>query len=296
MSQPEPETIPARLRADDPRLIYCSVTGFGQTGPYAERAGYDLMVQAMCGLMSITGEKGRGPMRVGIPINDLTAGNLLALGIMMKLYDRERTGQGGLVHASLLETGLWSNGFMVQAALCGATFYPRPPRESLPNALTGYYRCRDDRWLILTILNEERQWPVFATSLGLERLIADPRFAAQKERFANSPALIAELDAAFATRDRDDWRKVLTAAGIVFEIVASAEDVPNDQQAIDNGILVPIAGQDTLTVSSPFYVAGQEKVAPRRAPDIGQDSDAILSEAGFDAQAIAGLRAGKVIG
>src|SRR6478752_3303116 len=105
------------LRPLNPRLVYASISGFGQTGPYSRRGGVDQIAQGMGGLMSITGEKGRGPMRVGIPINDLTAGNLLAMGIMMKLYDRERTGKGGYVHTSLLEAQVFMLDFQASRFL-----------------------------------------------------------------------------------------------------------------------------------------------------------------------------------
>jgi crotonobetainyl-CoA:carnitine CoA-transferase CaiB-like acyl-CoA transferase len=148
---------------------------------------------------------------------------------------------------------------------------------------------------MLTILNEERHWPVLARCLGLENLLGDARFARQSDRFANSAELVAAFDAAFATRDRSEWRRVLNEAGLVFEIVASAEDVPNDRQAIDNGFLVPFEGDTMLTIDSPFYVAGAPKVRPRKAPEIGEHSDAILREAGYDEAAIAGLRAAKAV-
>ena len=198
--------------------------------------------------------------------------------------------------SSLIANGLWSNGFMIQAALCGATFFPRPPRQRLFNALTAYYRCRDGRWLILTILNEERQWPVLAKCMGVESLVDDPRFAKQSDRYAHSAELIAALDAAFATRDRSEWRSILTDAGLVFEIVADPNDVANDRQAIDNGFLVPFEDDTMLTVDSPFYVAGTTKVRPRKAPEVGEHSDEILREAGYDAAEIATLRAGDVVG
>ena len=137
---------------------------------------------------------------------------------------------------------------------------------------------------------------MLARCMGVESLVDDPRFAKQSDRYAHSAELIAALDAAFATRDRSEWRSILTDAGLVFEIVADPNDVANDRQAIDNGFLVPFEDDTMLTVDSPFYVAGATKVRPRKAPEVGEHSDEILREAGYDAAEIQTLRAGDVVG
>ena len=126
-------------------------------------------------------------------------------------------------------------------------------------------------------------------------IIEDPRFLKQADRFKNASALIAELDAAFAARDRAEWRQILTDAGLVFEIVASAQDCAVDQQAIDAGVLVPFEDGSLMTVSSALHVDGQEKVAPRKAPTLGQHTDEVLREAGYDDSEIARLRGGKAV-
>ncbi len=286
------------LSALNPRLIYASFTGYGETGDEAAKPGFDMTAWwARSGLMDgVRMDAESPPARANTGMGDHPAAITLFAAIAIALYDRERSGRGTQVGSSLIANGLWSNGFMVQAALCGATFFPRPPRESSFNALTTYYRCRDDRWLILTILNEERQWPILARCLGIESLIDDSRFATQAGRFKHAAELIAALDAAFARHDRDEWRSILTEAGIVFEIVAHPNDVARDRQAIDNGFLVPFENDTLLTIDTPFYVSGQTKVRPRKAPDVGQHSDEILREAGYDAEEIATLRTGNVVG
>ena len=221
-------------------------------------------------------------------------GSLLG-AIMVGLYRRERTGRGSQVGSSLIANGFWANSFNVQAALCDATFYPRPPREQLFNALTAYYRCRDGKWLILTILNEDRQWPVLARCLDREALLSDPRFARQADRFKHAQELIAELDAAFAARERAEWRQVLNAAGLVFEIVATAQDTAVDQQAVDAGVLVPFENDTLRTVDTPLFVDGVPKVVPRKAPHVGQHTDEILREAGYAGPEIEGLRASGAV-
>lgn len=286
-----------QLAALNERLIYASFTGYGEVGDEAAKPGFDMTAWwARSGLMDgVRIDAEAAPARALTGMGDHPSAMTLFAAIMVGLYQRERSGRGMQVGSSLMANGLWSNAFMVQAALCGATFYPRPPRERPFNALTSYYRCGDGRWLILTILNEERQWPVFAKCLGLDSLVDDPRFAKQSGRFEHAAELSAALDAAFARRERSEWRRILSEAGIVFEIVASAEDARDDRQAIDNGFLVPFDGDTMLTVASPLYAGGAAKVKPRKAPEIGQHSDEILQEAGYDAGEIERLRASKAV-
>ncbi len=280
------------------RLVYASFTGYGERGAEAAKPGFDMTAYwARSGLMDgCRPDASLPPARALTGMGDHPSAMSLFGAVMMGLYQRERTGRGSQVGSSLIANGFWANGFNVQAALCNATFFPRPPREQLFNALTAYYRCRDDKWLILTILNEERQWPVLAKCLDRETLIDDPRFAGQKDRFKNAGQLIAELDAAFAARDRAEWRKILTAAGLVFEIVASSQDTATDQQAIDAGVLVPFENDTLMTVTSPVHMDGVDKVKPRKAPEVGQHTDEVLSEAGYTADDIARLRGGNVVG
>jgi len=231
------------------------------------------------------------PARSLTGMGDHPSGISLYAGIIMGLYQRQLTGMGAHVGTSLLANGIWCNGVMAQAALCGARFIDRPPREQALNAFTNYYQCRDGRWLILTVLNEERQWPAFIKCLGREDLQNDPRFATSRDRMKHAAALTAVLDKTFATKDRPEWRDILAAAGIVFDVVASAQDIPNDSQIMANDILVPFDNHTVLTVTSPISVEGQEKVHPRRPPGVGQHTDEVLREAGYDAAMIERLRA-----
>ena len=274
------------------RLIYASFTGYGESGEEASKPGFDITAWwARSGLMDgVRTEATAPPARSLTGMGDHPSGISLYAGIVMGLYQRQLTGMGTHVGTSLLANGIWCDGVMAQAALCGARFIDRPPREQALNAFTNYYQCRDKRWLILTILNEERQWPVFIKCLGREDLQNDPRFATSRDRMKHAVALTEVLDKTFATKDRTEWREILAAGGIVFDVVASAQDIPNDSQILANDILVPFDNDSVLTVTSPISVEGQDKVRPRRPPAVGQHSDEVLREAGYDATMIAKLR------
>ncbi len=275
------------------RLIYASFTGYGERGEEANKPGFDITAWwARSGLMDgVRTEAKAPPARPLTGMGDHPSGISLYASIVMALYQRQITGKGAYVGTSLIANGLWSNGVMAQAALCGARFIDRPPREQSLNAFTNYYRCGDGRWLILTILNEERHWPVLAKCLGREELIDDPRFLTKRDRLAHAVELTAILDEVFASKNRAEWRDILNAGGIVFDVVASAQDIGDDKQLFANEVLVPFEGEETLTITSPLFLAGQQKALPRRPPAVGEHTEVILREAGYDAAAIERLRA-----
>ena len=279
------------------RLVYASFSGYGEQGEEAAKPGFDVTAWwARSGMMDIIRTSPEAaPVRPTVGMGDHPSAMTLFAAIVTALYQRERTGRGTCVSSSLLANGLWSNGYLAQAALVGAVTVPRPPREQALNSLTTYYRCRDDRWLILTILNEERYWPVLASCLGREDLTTDPRFATRKDRHARSTELVAVLDEIFATRDRADWRSVLHAHGIVFDIVASPDDLPDDDQLAANEVLVPFEDGGFRTVDSPLTVGGATKAVPRRPPAVGEHGDELLREAGYSDAEISDLRAGGAV-
>ena len=197
------------------RLIYASFTGYGEYGEEASKPGFDITAWwARSGLMDgVRTEATAPPARSLTGMGDHPSGISLYASIVMGLYQRQLTGKGVHVGTSLLANGIWCNGVMAQAALCGAQFIDRPPREQALNAFTNYYQCRDSRWLILTILNEERQWPIFIKCLGREDLQSDPLFATSRDRMKHAVALTAVLDQTFRTRVRSEWREFFPQAG-----------------------------------------------------------------------------------
>jgi formyl-CoA transferase len=193
-----------------------------------------------------------------------------------------------------LANGLWANGCSVQAALCGEKVVPQPPRERGLNALRVHYRCRDGHWLLLSIAPDEWRWEKFKECLAASAL-SEPRFATHEGREANAHDLIAILDEIFAAKDFAEWGSILDAAGIIFGIVAKMEDIAEDLQVLASEALVPFTDGETMTVNSPIWIKGQEKVNPRRAPNVGEHSEEVLRAAGYSDPEIEALRAEGVI-
>lgn len=214
--------------------------------------------------------------------------------IVTALYQRERTGKGAYVGSSLLANGLWANGCSVQAALCGEKVVPQPPRERGVNALRIHYRCRDNRWILLSIAADEWRWDKFKACVSSDAL-DNPRFATHASREAHARELIPILDRIFAAKDQAEWRSILDEAGLIFGIVADMDEIHEDAQILASEALVPFTDGSSLTVNSPLWIAGQEKVPPRPAPDVGEHSAEILREAGYSAAEIRTLRETGII-
>jgi formyl-CoA transferase len=294
-----------RVRWEDlspinPRLIYGSITAYGETGEEASRPGFDsTALWARTGLMDLLRPSPDSPPARSLPgMGDHPTGLSLFGAIMAALYQRERTGRGAMVSTSLMANGLWWNAIQVQGILCGARTRPRPPREESVSALANLYRCRDGRWFLMALTADERRWEQLATGIGRGDLVSDPRFATLGARRANVRALVAILDEVFAQREWAEWRRLLEASGIAFGVVATLDDIPGDAQMRASGALVPIddprAGA-ALTVGSPIWIEGQEKVPPTLAPRAGEHTVEVLREAGLaDTEIERLLRAGAI--
>lgn len=279
------------------RLIYASFTGYGESGPDADQLGFDSTAFfARSGLFDCNRYEGQPP-GVAMPgQGDRMSGISLLAGIMLALFQRERTGRGTLVSSSLMSNGLWSNGVGAQAALLGAFLSPRPPRDRPRSALTNPYRTRDDRWLQLTIVVEDKGWAGFCAAIERPDLLEDPRFSETPARRANSAALVAVLDPIFAARDWLHWRERLQAHGIPVGLIGRLSDLPADVQATAAGIVVETANPlMPQTLAAPFALASAEVPPARPAPALGQHTIDVLREAGYSDADITALRVGGAV-
>jgi formyl-CoA transferase len=279
------------------RLIYASFTGYGEKGEEANKPGFDSNAYwARSGLMDLVrADEHTTPARSIAGMGDHPCAMAFYGAIVTALYKRERSGKGSHVSSNLMANGVWAASVLAQAKLVGAKFGERRPRERALNAVTNHYQCKDGRWLILSLLNEERQWPTLARCLEREDFVTDPRFATKKDRHARSLELIKIFDEIFAGKSLAEWRKILDGNGLVFGVVGILDDIPNDQQMIDNEVLVPFENDTMLTISSPIWVDGSTKVQPRKPPGLGEHSDEILRNAGYDEAAIQQLRSSGAV-
>ena len=288
----------ADLLSINPRLIYGSISAYGEVGAEAARTGFDATAYwARSGLMDmVRASADTEPARSAPGLGDHPTATALYAAIVTALYRRERTGRGGVAQTSLLQNGLWAGGCFVQNRLFGEHVVPRPPRTHTPSALANHYRCRDGRWFLMALHNEPRQLAGFLEAIEARHLGADPRFATKEARRTNAVALTATLDDIFASRDLADWRPILEGAGVTFGAVFSVNEAADDKQAREIGALVPFADGKGLTVSSPFHLDGATKIAPSRAPAVGQHSEKVLREAGYSADEIARLKGLGILG
>jgi crotonobetainyl-CoA:carnitine CoA-transferase CaiB-like acyl-CoA transferase len=286
----------ADFAARCPRLIYASLTAYGEEGEEAGKTGFDATAYwARSGLMDEVRPDHRATPARSVPgMGDHPTAMALYGGIVTALYQREKTGSGGEVRASLMGGGMWANSYYIQARLCGVSFPPRPPREDSVSALGNIYRTSDDRWFMLAVLNE-RQWPALARAVGMPELAVDPRFARPEARAGNARLLISLFDEAFAGKPLAEWRVILDAAGLTFGVVGTVGEIATDPQALATGILRPLAETGMMTVDSPFTLSEAEKVPVELAPGHGEHSRAILLEAGYSETEIAELRAAGTI-
>ncbi|WP_342153945.1 CoA transferase [Methylorubrum sp. SB2] len=286
------------LKAEFPALIYCSLSGFGRSGPYAERAGFDLVAQGMSGLMSITGEGlGRPPMKCGPPVTDITAGLLAAMGVLAAYAHRLKTGEGQIVDTSLFEAGITLTYW--QSAIAMATGAAPGPMGSA-HPLNAPYEAFEtaDGWITIGAANQTN-WLRLLGVLGAEDLSADPRFSANRDRMANREALAAALAPHFRRSPSADWLARLEAGGVpagpVLDVLAMQADPHTRARAMVVEVDHARAGRmETLGLPVKFSQTPGRVHGP--APLLGEHSRAILAEVGYDAGQIDDLIARGIVG
>ena len=286
------------VKAVNESIIYASISGFGQAGPYSKRPGVDQIVQGMSGLMSITGEPGRGPMRVGIAISDTAAGMFLGQGILLALLHREKTGEGQWVHTSLLEAMLNKLDFQgARYTMLGDV--PAQQGNDHPTATPmGAFRCKDGHVNIAA--PSDRMWKSFCEAVGSDALFADERYDSVRKRRAAKADLNAEIENAIADLPVEDVVAKLNAAGVPCGPIGDIQGGFENPQARHLKMAKPAThgelGEVNL-IRSPINLSGfpHPERFDHAAPDPGADSDRVLIEFGFAPNEIEELRASGAV-
>ena len=290
----------AELAALNPRIIYASASGYGPEGPDSGEPSFDYLGQARSGIMNAIGTGSTAPTYVYGGIADQMGAIMLAYGVLAALFARERTGIGQEVDASHLGSMMALQGLNVVARTIMGKEFPRNTRANAYNPLWNHYRCADDKWISLAMLQPDRYWKNFCEVVGKPELIEDPRFAEAKVRGKNSAAVVAIFDEVFAARPRDEWMRVLKSSGdFIYTIVNSVSDLPDDPQVRANGYVVdydhPELGNLTL-LGMPVKLSVTPGDARGHAPELGEHTELLLTEMlGYSWDDVARLREANVI-
>jgi crotonobetainyl-CoA:carnitine CoA-transferase CaiB-like acyl-CoA transferase len=286
------------VRAVNPRVVYGSISGFGQDGPYGHRPGVDQIAQGMGGLMSITGFPGQGPVRVGVAINDLVAGTLLALGISMALIERARTGHGRWITTSLLEAQIFMLDFQASRWLMAGEVAPQAGNDHPTGVPTGVFPTCDGH--INIAASSTRQFERLCDVLEQPEWRARPEWSTQSGRRQQRAAVNEAISEVTRTRSSAEWISALDEAGIPCGPIYSIDQVFADEQVQHLGMATPMrrpaaAGGDTLAVATPLNFSGLSRDIRMPTPEAGAHTDEVLRSVGYSESEIADWRARGIV-
>ncbi|ONG44646.1 CoA transferase [Pseudoroseomonas deserti] len=284
------------LKEKYPKLIYCSITGFGQTGPYAPRPGYDALIQAMGGVMSLTGEPKGEPQKVGIPVADLFAGLYGTIGILAALRHREATGQGQQIDIGMLDTHV---AWLANQGMNYLATSENPPRlgNQHPNIVPYQVFPTEDGYMVLSIGNDPT-FERFCKNFALEHLLADERYATNAARVGNRALVTETLTAVTRTKPTKVWIEALEALKIGCGPINTLKEVFADPHVVARDMVVRMphaSGEEVTVIANPVKLSATPPDYRLAAPVLGQHTDDVLAGLGYDAEAIAALRKGGIV-
>jgi glutaryl-CoA transferase len=289
---------PKALLARHPRLVACSITGFGHTGPMRNEPGYDLAIQALSGLMSVTGPPEGPPSKVGVAMTDILTGMYAAVGILAALRARDASGHGYHIDLALLDCAVAAQINLAQAYLLTGQVPPRPGNSHFQIVPYALFQAQDG-WIVLNVGNDS-QWRQFCAAAEMPDLAADPRFTTNPLRVQHRADLYPRLDGLFRTRTVADWRARLEKARVPHAPVNDYAAVFATEQVLSRGMKVKVTdpnGNPVDLIGSPFRLSGAELPKPSFPPRLGEHTDAVLREVlGLDSGRVAELRSSGVIG
>jgi crotonobetainyl-CoA:carnitine CoA-transferase CaiB-like acyl-CoA transferase len=285
-----------KLRAINPRIIYASISAYGQTGPYRERPGFDQIAQGMGGLMSITGLPGQGPVRAGSAVADVTAGLFAALGIMVALLERETSGEGQKVETSLLESQIFSLDFQAARWLIDKVV-PKQAGNNHPTSIpTGVYKTSDGYINIAT--TGAPTWARFCKALGAEHFMQNPDYVSNELRSRNRDKLNAEINAIMGTQTSAQWIERLNAQGVACGPIYSIDEMFDDPQVQHLGIVTEMHTKDRgalHVMRQPVSLSRTPSKITMPTPERGEHTETVLKEFGFSEAEIDALRNANAI-
>jgi len=285
-----------QVKAMNPRLVYCSISGFGQNGPYRMLPGFDQVLQGMGGLMSITGEPDGPPVKVGVPIADITAGMFAAYGIAIALFTREKTGSGQMVDISLLDSQVALLTYRAGSFFASGEI---PRRVGSGHPVIVPYQAFKARDVYINIaVGNDQLWGKFCKAVGLEDIMNDPRFATNAKRVQNRNEVVKVVGDLIATKNGDEWLKILTDAGIPCGPIYSVDKIFSDPQVIHRQMVTelhhPKAGTIKVT-GNPVKLSDSPGELTMPPPLLGQHTQEVLEGLGYSAKDIEELKQAKLI-